>query len=398
MIIPMSQRAAAIEEYYFARKLRELGSCAPEGLPVINLGIGNPDLPPSPQTITALCEAARRPDVHGYQPYRGTDRLRRAIADWYSRELHVTLDPQTEVLPLMGSKMGVFLLSLTFLNPGDAVLVPDPGYPGYAGAARLAGAQAIPYDLHERHNWVAQVDDLQRAMNGAVKLLWINYPHMPSGACAGESDFRRLVDFARRKGILICNDNAYCMVDNPGGRQSILAVEDAGDVAVELCSLSKGQHMAGWRIGCLAGGKEYLDCLLRVSTNFESGMFYGLQMAAVSALANSGQWRQEQDGEYRRRKQMVADMMSELGFHCSAGNAGLFLWARAPQGISSVEDFLNDILKATGVFITPGRLFGENGRRFARVSVSVPTEQLEEAARRLKEFSRHAGVRRPGKI
>lgn len=386
-MITTANRLNRIEEYYFSHKLREVRRLAASGRDIINLGIGNPDLPPSENTLAQLADTAEQPGSHGYQPYRGTPALREAIAEWYERIYGVTLDSQDELLPLMGSKEGIFHISMAFLDEGDQVLVPDPGYPGYAGAARLAGAEMINYDLTEANNWLPDLDALAAMDLSRVKIMWLNYPHMPTGALATRSFFERLIDFGRANNILLCHDNPYSQILNPDAPLSLLSVPGAKTCCIELNSLSKSHNMAGWRVGMMAGNKQFIDAALTVKSNLDSGMFLGIQHAAIAALENPAEWHNTQNSIYRERRQLVYRLLDSLEFSYSKENtAGMFVWARVPASIENVEAFLDEILYEAGVFITPGKVFGKNGERYVRISVCQPKSVIEKAADRIEAF------------
>lgn len=386
MIIPAAKRLSSVQEYYFSRKLREIQRLAGQGREIINLGIGNPDLPPSRATVLALQQAASLERNHGYQPYRGIPELRRALADWYQQVYRVELHPEAEILPLTGSKEGIFHISMAFLNPGDRALVPDPGYPAYASAARMAGGEAVFYPLSEATGWLPDVTELRRSDLLAVKLMWLNYPHMPSGAVAAAAHFRELVEFAKEREILLCHDNPYSLILNPAAPLSILQIDGALDVCLELNSLSKSHHMAGWRIGMVAGQKAYLEAILAVKSNIDSGMFLPLQQAAVQALSNSAEWHERQNAIYRRRRDLVYRLLDLLRFRYSQNSAGLFVWGRAPEDIPDVEAFTDELLHSAGIFVAPGIIFGQQGRRYIRVSLCAPEERLQGALGRVQAF------------
>ncbi|MFQ5605232.1 MAG: pyridoxal phosphate-dependent aminotransferase [bacterium] len=386
MIIPAANRLNQVEEYYFSQKLKEVRALAQQGMKVINLGIGNPDLPPSPATIEELTRSARQEQNHGYQPYRGTDALRQALAEWYQQTYGVALDPDAEVLPLMGSKEGIFFISQAFLNPGDQVLVPDPGYPGYAATARLAGAKPIFYPLSEASGWLPALHELSRMDLSQVKIMWLNYPHMPTGVIATEADLRNLVDFARKRSILLCHDNPYSLVLNPQKPLSILKIDGAMENCLELNSLSKSFNLAGWRVGMVMGQAAYLDAIVRVKSNMDSGQFLPIQLAAVQALKNPPEWHQTRNQRLAKRKKLVKHLFDLMNFQYQSQTAGMFVWAKAPDEIASVESYLDDLLHATGIFLTPGRVFGEKGRRYARASICADEARLEEAGSRIQRY------------
>lgn len=378
MIISPARRLDGLSEYYFSRKLREVRALAASGRRVINLGIGNPDRPPADATIAALGDAAAGPGAHGYQPYTGIPELRRAMSDYYRRVYGVPLDPDGELLPLIGSKEGIFHISMAFLDPGDRALIPDPGYPGYSGATRLAGGEPLRYDLDERNGWLPDPEVLARMNLRRVKLMWINYPHMPTGAVADAAALAPLIDFCRETGILLCHDNPYSRIltERPF---SILSVPGSRPACLELNSLSKSHHMPGWRVGLVAGAPEYLETILRVKSNVDSGMFRPVQAAAIAALATDDAWHAAQNALYARRRRAVRAMLESLGFATAPDSAGLFVWGKAPDTVPDVEAFLDDLLQRTGIFFAPGRVFGHNGSRYARASLCAPDADIDLA-------------------
>jgi aspartate/methionine/tyrosine aminotransferase len=353
-----------------------------QGRPIINLAIGNPDLPPSQATIRALNHAAEHSDSHGYQPYRGIPQLREAMSAYYRRTYGVSLDPVSEILPLMGSKEGIFHISMAFLNPGDRVLVPDPGYLAYPATARIAGAEPLFYDLTAEKGWLPDIDHLSQLDLSGVKLMWINYPHMPTGATASKEDFSRMAGFARRHGILLCHDNPYSRIlnDHP---QSLLKVEKAMDCCLELNSLSKSHNMAGWRMGMLCGRRDYLDTVLKVKSNIDSGQFLPLQLAAIEALQNDDGWHQAQNLQYRRRQGLVHQLLEAMGCSFDNGGAGMFVWAQTPPGVHDVEAYVDELLYGKDIFIAPGSIFGKNGQAYVRVSLCASESSLKEALKRV---------------
>jgi LL-diaminopimelate aminotransferase len=384
-LIQTANRIANVEEYYFSRKLAEVRTLDTPDLKVINLGIGSPDLSPSANTIAALIESAKNPANHGYQNYKGVPALRKAIADFYKNTYNVALDTETMLLPLMGSKEGIMHISMAFLNEGDEVLIPDPGYPTYASAAKLAGGKISTYAMEEALDWGIDVPALKKRDLSKVKIMWTNFPHMPTGRVASRDELMELVDLARANQFLIVNDNPYSLILNDAPL-SILSIAGADEVALELNSLSKSHNMAGWRIGWAAGKREYIDAVLRVKSNMDSGMFLGLQHAAVEALKNGKEWFDALNNTYRERKEAACHMLDVLGCVYSPKQSGLFVWAKVPSEIEDVEKWVDEILYNTRVFITPGFIFGENGRRFVRVSLCGPVEKLNEARGRIQEF------------
>lgn len=386
MIIPKAQRLEQVQEYYFARKLAEVRNLMAQGHEVVNLGIGDPDLPASEQTVEALTASARNGQHHGYQPYRSIPALRQAMARWYARTYQVNLDPETEVLPLLGSKEGIFHIAMAFLNPGDQVLVPNPGYPAYAAVTRLVNAEPVFFDLREENNWLPDMAALRRLDTSRVKLMWLNYPNMPTGALASEKDFEEIIAFVRERNILLVHDNPYSLVLNEKAPISILHAAGAMDCCLELNSLSKSFNMAGWRVGMVAGQKDYLDAIIAVKSNLDSGMFLPLQHAAMAALDNSPAWHQERNSVYRRRREKVYELLDVLGCHYSKEATGMFVWGRVPDHIREVEVFLDKILYEAHVFLTPGKIFGSNGERYVRISVCATEENIEKAIRNIKQL------------
>lgn len=394
MIIEPAKRTSSVKEYFFSRKQKELDALNAERAArgedrIISLGIGAPDgMPPLP-AIEALVKAAPEPGNHVYQNYKGLPVLRQAFADWYSRYYGVTLDPGSNIQPLVGSKEGILLISLTFVNPGDKVLVPDPGYPTYTSSARLAGAEILTYDLLEENHWWPDFDALERMDLEGVKVMWTNYPNMPTGAKATPEIYQRLVDFGLRHKILIVNDNPYSFIltDKP---LSILAVPRAMECCLELNSLSKSHNMSGWRIGMVAGAPEMISEILKVKSQMDSGMFKPLQLAAVEALNQSPEWFGKLNSEYVRRRVAAGRIFDTLGAVYDHDTAGLFLWGRVPSGyakdgMSAGEVISERVLHQAGVFITPGFIFGKNGENYIRVSLCATTEVLEAAERRIRD-------------
>jgi aspartate/methionine/tyrosine aminotransferase len=382
IILPAS-RLGVVEEYYFSRKLREIAQMRADGKEVLNLGIGSPDLPPSEAVIEELAKHARRPDVHAYQSYNGIPELRRALAAWYAEYFAVRLDPEGEILPLIGSKEGILHISMSYLETGDEVLVPNPGYPAYRAVAHLTGAQIREYALDAGRRWTVDLDRLSREDLGRVKLMWLNYPNMPTGAQADPGFFCDLVEFARTYRILLVNDNPYTFILNDLPI-SLLSTPGAMDVALELNSLSKAHNMAGWRVGMLAGRKPYLDTVLRFKSNMDSGMFKPLQLAAARAVQEPPEWYHELNAIYRQRRQIALELLDVLGCFYDPGQVGMFLWARIPDGYADSYALSDEILDKTHVFITPGGIFGSEGNRYIRISLCSDREVYVEALRRVK--------------
>lgn len=384
MIAP-ARRTASVTEYYFSRKLAEVRRLDESEPRVINLGIGSPDLAPADEVVETLADAARGSAAHGYQSYRGVPELRHAIAGFSLDVYGATLDPETMVLPLIGSKEGIMHVSMAFLDEGDEVLVPDPGYPTYASAAKLAGAVPRSYLIREDGETAIDLDALEVSDLSRVKLMWVNFPHMPTGSTASVGELARIVALARRNGFLVVNDNPYSLIlnDTP---LSILSVPGALDVALELNSLSKSHNMAGWRIGWVAGSREHVDAVLLVKSNMDSGMFLPLQVAAAKALESRGEWFASLNATYAERRRNAEALVRALGCDAVESRPGLFVWAKAPDAVDDVEAWLDEILHATHVFITPGFVFGEAGRRHLRISLCRSAEAIAEAARRVEAF------------
>ncbi len=379
-----AKRIERVEEYYFSKKLKEIREMNAKGLDVINLGIGSPDLPPSAEVIEVLNINSRLSGNHGYQSYTGIPELRNAFASWYSRYYGVELDPASEILPLMGSKEGIMHISMAFLNPGDIVLIPNPGYPAYRSASELLGAEVQEYSLLEENNWIPDITSLENNLRKGTKLMWINYPNMPTGQKGNPELFIKLIDFARRNNILIVNDNPYSFIlnDQPS---SLLSINGAKDVMIELNSLSKSHNMAGWRIGMAAGKSEFIQYILRVKSNMDSGMFKPLQLAAVKALESDIDWHQEQNEIYSRRRDKIRKIFDLLNCEYDTEQTGMFIWARIPDDSESGENFAERILQNAKVFITPGFIFGSNGSKFIRASLCQPVEVIEQATKRIRE-------------
>lgn len=385
MIIPAADRLGSVKEYYFARKLREIRARDAAGADIINLGIGNPDMMPATETLKALVHHAVEPGAHGYQPYKGIPQLREALCSWYLNMYGVVLDPDSDVLPLIGSKEGIMHISMAFLNPGDQVLVPNPGYLTYGSVSQLLGAETIPYNLTAAGDWQPDFEALEQMDLARVKLMWVNYPHMPTGAPATDALMQRLIAFGQKNQILICHDNPYSLVLNPEPK-SILAYPGAKDVAIELNSLSKSHNMAGWRIGMVAGSSTYINLILRVKSNMDSGMFQPLQRAAVEALALPYSWHQERNDVYTRRRVKIEELLSLLGCSFDQKQVGMFVWAKIPDHLPSGEQLSTEILDQARVFLTPGFIFGSQGDRYIRASLCNPMHRLETALERIKAF------------
>ena len=386
MIIKPANRTLSVKEYYFSIKNKEIAKLnaerAAKGLePVINLGIGSPDGSPSADAVEALCATARKPGTHGYQSYIGIPELRQAMADWYAKWYGVQLDPATEIQPLMGSKEGILLLSLAFLNPGDKVLVPNPGYPTYTSSTRMCEAELVTYDLVEADGWYPDFEALEAMDLDGVKLMWVNYPNMPTGAPARMDVYEKLVDFARRHGILLVNDNPYGFVLNKP--TSIFSVPGAKECCLEMNSLSKSHNMAGWRVGMMLGDADTIKELLKVKTQMDSGMFRGIQEAAIAALKADASWYDSLNEEYAKRQAVARRIMDTLGCKYDTAAGGLYVWARVPSG--EAKDWSDRILYNAGVFLTPGFIFGSNGAHYLRISLCANVPTLEKALERIQK-------------
>lgn len=383
MIIEAANRTKGVSEYYFSRKLQEIEAMNRSGEKVINLGIGSPDMAPASKVVEKLVQGAENPDNHAYQSYKGIPELREAFAAWYEKYYHVALDPVTEIQPLTGSKEGILLLSLAFLNRGDKVLVPNPGYPTYSSATLLAEAEIIPFDLKENNGWRPDFEALEAMDLNGVKMMWVNYPNMPTGACADVALYKRLVEFGQKHRILICNDNPYSFILNEE-QLSILSVEGARTCCVELNSLSKAHNMAGWRIGMIAGDKEVIANVLKVKSNMDSGMFRPMQLAAAEALTLDAAWYEQLNAEYRKRKALAGEIFDTLGAKYDPGSRGMFLWGKIGSEWGNGEKLSDDILQKARVFITPGFIFGSNGDRYIRISLCAKQDVLKKALERIK--------------
>ena len=384
-MIKPAERLSTVNEYYFSRKGKEIAAMNAKGMDIISLAIGSPDMPPSEETVETLCREARKADAHGYQPTTGIPQLRQAMADFYRRWYGVELDPAKEIQPLIGSKEGILHVTLAFVNPGDAVLVPNPGYPTYTSLSNLLAARIVNYDLVENNGWQPDFDQLESMDLTGVKLLWTNYPNMPTGGRAQRETYERLVRFAREHDIIVVNDNPYSFILNEGEKLSILQIPGAKDHCIEFNSMSKSHNMPGWRVGMLATNSEFISWILKVKSNIDSGTFRALQLAAAQAYANTEQWHTEANiATYARRRAMAQEIMDTL--HCSydPNQVGMFLWGRIPDSYADVEELTERVLHEARVFITPGFIFGSNGKRFIRISLCAKDEKFREAVERIK--------------
>ena len=384
MIIETADRLKITKEYYFSVKLQEVRDLIAKGRDIINIAIGNPDMAPSPETIEELHLQSMNPDNHGYQPYRSIPELRRSIAEWTDKTYHVSLDAENEILPLIGSKEGITHISLAFLNPGDEALVPELGYPAYAAVTEMVGGKAVSYPMIEDENWRPDLDSMKKMDLSKVKLMWINYPNMPTGACADKGVFEDIIDFARKNGILVCHDNPYSLILNETPPISLLSVPGSKDVAIELNSMSKSHNMAGWRIGWVAGNRSYLDAILKIKSNVDSGMYKPMQLAAVKALQNTDEWHEQRNEEYKKRRELVYEILNML--HCSYDKtqSGMFIWAKVSVDVGSSDKLSDYLLYKKDIFVTPGFIFGEKGKEYIRMSLCVKREVLKKVIDRLQ--------------
>ena len=383
--ITPANRVGSVQEYYFSKKLKEVAEMNAAGKNVINLGVGSPDLPPSEQTIETLCEHARKANEHGYQPYVGIPELRKGLADWYKTWYNVDLDPKTEIQPLIGSKEGILHISLAFLNPGDGVLVPNPGYPTYSSVSKLVEARLIPYELKEELGWQPDFEELEKMDLSNVKLMWTNYPNMPTGANASVELYEKLVAFGRKHGIIICNDNPYSFILNEHPL-SILSIPGAKEICIEMNSMSKAHNMPGWRMAMLASNAQFVQWILKVKSNIDSGQFKPMQYAAVEALSAKKEWYDNMNRVYRSRRDLAGQIMRTLGCEYDENQVGMFLWGRIPDSAESGEAIANKVLYEANVFLTPGFIFGSRGERYIRISLCCKNETLEEALKRIENL------------
>lgn len=380
-----AERLSLVTEYYFSRKLKEVAQMNAEGKDVISLAIGSPDMPPSEQTVATLCETARQDTAHGYQPTCGTPELRQAMARFYKRWFNVELDPDTEIQPLIGSKEGILHITLAFVNPGEEVLVPDPGYPTYTSLSKILGAKVVKYNLKAENGWQPDFDELERMDLSRVKLMWTNYPNMPTGANARMETYRKLVAFSKRHNIVVANDNPYSFILNRNP-MSLLQVEGAKDCCIELNSMSKSHNMPGWRVGLCATNKTFIQWILKVKSNIDSGTFRGIQLAAAAAYDNDAEWHNKANYEtYAQRRKYAEEIMRLLGCSYDPNQVGMFLWGKIPDTYSSAEELTERVLQQAKVFITPGHIFGNNGERYIRISLCAKEDKLQNAIKRISE-------------
>ncbi len=383
--IKPADRISNVSEYYFSKKLKEIAKLNAEGKDIISLGIGSPDMPPSEQTIEALCDDARKADAHGYQSYIGIPELRQAFATFYKKNFGVELNPANEIQPLMGSKEGVMHISLAFLNKGDEVLVPNPGYPTYSSVSNIVEAKIINYDLDENNGWQPDFEKLESMDLSRVKLMWVNYPNMPTGARATKELFEKLVDFGRRHNIIIVNDNPYSFILN-NEKLSILSIPGAKDICIELNSLSKSHNMPGWRMAMVTSNPQFIEWILRIKSNMDSGMFRPMQKAAVAAMSNDDEWHEKHNIElYAKRRALAEEIMTTLGCSFDKDQVGMFLWGKIPSKYKSSAELADRVLYDARVFITPGFIFGSNGEKYVRISLCSKEDKLQNALDRIKE-------------
>ena len=379
-----ASRVDSIQEYYFSRKLKEVAKLNADGKDIISLAIGSPDMPPSKQTIDKLCAVANEPDAHGYQPTSGLPELHSAMAGFYKRTYGVDLDSKTEVQPIIGSKEGIMYVTLAFCNPGDKVLIPDPGYPTYTAVNKLFGTQIVNYDLREDNGWQPDFDKLEKMDLSGVKVMWSNYPNMPTGGNARRETFDRLVAFAKEHDILVVNDNPYSLILNEHP-MSIMQVPGAKDCCIEFNSMSKSHNMPGWRVAMIVGNKNFISWMFKIQSNIENGTFRGIQLAAAEAFnTNTPEWHRENNIEnYRRRRVIAEDIMKALGCTFDPKQVGMFLWGKIPDRYADVEDLTEAVLHKARVFITPGFIFGNNGKRYIRISLCAKDDKMKEALERI---------------
>ncbi len=387
--IKPAERLSAVTEYYFSRKLKEVARLNAEGKNIISLAIGSPDMPPSKATIDKLCETARQDGAHGYQPTMGIPELRQAMSDFYKRWYGVSLDPQTEIQPLIGSKEGILHVTLAFVNPGEKVLVPNPGYPTYTSLSNILGAEIVNYNLREENGWQPDFEELENMNLDGVRLMWTNYPNMPTGAPAQLETYRKLVSFARRHNIVVVNDNPYSFILNEHPL-SLLQIDGAKDCCIEFNSMSKSHNMPGWRVGMCASNPTFIQWILKIKSNIDSGTFRGIQLAAAEAYKNSAEWHRQANIETYRQRRIQAEMiMQELDCKFDKSQVGMFLWGKIPDKYSNAEELTEKVLHEARVFITPGFIFGSNGERYIRISLCAKDEKIKEALERIRNVFRN---------
>lgn len=382
-MIDQSRRLNSVEEYYFSKKLREVSKMVQNGEPIINMGVGSPDLFPSKNVINEIKSSLTNPSAHKYQSYQGLPELREAISQFYKKYFYINLNPLNEVLPLMGSKEGIMHISLAFLNAGDEVLIPNPGYPTYSSVTKLVEASPVFYDLNSENNWFPNLSDIEKRDLSKVKIMWINYPHMPTGASADLSKFEELVKFAKRNNILLVNDNPYSFILNDNFL-SLLSVKNSKNYVLELNSLSKSFNMSGWRVGMLVGSSKNIEKVLKVKSNMDSGMFYGIQKGAISALNLDSSWFEDLNKIYSERRKLIWKLAEKLNCSFDKSSKGLFVWAKLPDNIKSSEKFIDKILNENKIFIAPGTIFGSNGEGYIRFSLCIDEYKIEEAINRIE--------------
>lgn len=389
MLVKPADRLSLVQEYYFSRKLKEVAQMNAEGQNVISLAIGSPDMPPSQQTIDKLCEVAQQPDAHGYQPTMGTKELREAMAGFYKRAYGVDIDAQTEVLPLIGSKEGILHTTLAFVNPGDEVLVPNPGYPTYTSLSKILGAKIVNFNLREDNGWQPDFEELEKMDLSRVKLMWTNYPNMPTGGNARMETYEKLVAFANKHGIVVINDNPYSFILNRNP-MSIMQVPGAKECCMEFNSMSKSFNMPGWRVGMVVGNAEFISWTLKVKSNIDSGTFRGIQLAAAEAYnTNTPEWHEEYNiNIYKRRRDIAEKIMTTLGCTFDKEQVGMFLWGKIPAEYATCEELTEKVLHEAKVFITPGFIFGSNGDRYVRISLCAKEEKMTEALERITKMTK----------
>lgn len=386
MIVKVADRLSHVEEYYFSKKLEQIAKMRANGIDVINLGIGSPDLSPPDIAINAAALSLKQSNVHGYSSYRSSPDLRESISIWLKKTYQISANPDCEILPLLGSKEGILYLSMALLNPGDSVLIPNPGYPAYASVANLLGVKILYYNLTEENNWQPDLKQIEALDLSKCKLMWVNYPHMPSGASATSELFTSLVEFAQKKSMMICNDNPYGLVLNTEAPTSLISANPKMDVVCELNSFSKSFNMAGWRVGFFTGSQELVNAVISVKSNVDSGMFLPIQKGAIAALSIDETWHEERNAVYKERRKIIWEIFDLLGCSYQKNQVGLFIWAKAPNKISNVQEFIDDLLVKSHVFLTPGSIFGSNGNRYLRASLCSPRESLLKAKNKIEEY------------